>query len=643
MTKPGRFFWKLFLGNALLMALLLGTSVWLIVAEVENAYRRNLTQRLLAQAVTIRHEVRNLFDARHRDELQRVAVELGAIKEADIRVTIVAADGTVWADSEADPAAMAPHGDRPEIRDALASGWGGAERHSDTVNREMKYVAVRVEDDQGRPAGTVRVAMPIPGITEQTATMSRLIWQTAAVGLAAAFVLALGLAWVWSKPIQRITEAARSLSLGDLSARTDVSGGDEIAQMGVSLNQMRDSIARQLDTIDRQRKNLENLIRSLTEGVIVAGPDGRIVLMNDVACRLLGTPQPNEPENADQSRGGRGRTTAQQDLLVGRRVSDCISSPELRGFLDPEKPDDDAPPMEEATIAGLRNVREFRLQVEQPDGVVHLLARCSEIGLPAGDNGGDTGTAGRLVVLTDITELTRTIRMKTDFVANASHELRTPLSAIRASVETLEQMVTGEGQQNVARFINVIGKHTHRLSELVSDLLELSRLEAASNEFHLEEVQLRELLDDLALRFNDAMKARGLTFDIQCPENCRLIMVNGRLLRLALDNLVANAIKFTDPQGHVWIHCARLGPSISIEVRDDGCGIPTEDQDRVFERFYQVERARSGAGRQHSGDRGTGLGLSIVRHAIAAMRATILLKSQLGKGTSVTLFIPQPK
>lgn len=626
------------------MVLILGTSVWLIVWEVESAYRQNLTQRLIAQAVTIRHEVRNIFSSDHRDDLQRVAQELGAIREADIRVTIVGQDGTVWADSEADPARMESHAGRPEIIAAMAVGWGGAERRSGTLDRELKYVAVRVDDAEGHALGTVRVAMPIPGIAEQTATMSRLIWQTAAVGLAAAFVLALGLAWVWSKPIQRITEAARSLSRGDLTTRTRVTGGDEIAQMAESLNQMRDSIARQVNTIERQRKNLENLILSLTEGVIVADPEGRIVLMNDVACRFLGTPLPADEIDHSKTRIGREFKSTGRDLMAGRTVEDCIRSPELLRFLSPRiSGADPSAQFDESTLPGVRAVQEFRLQVEQPSGTVHLLARCSEIGLPSAENGDSRETTGRLVVLTDITELTKTIRMKTDFVANASHELRTPLSAIRASVETLEQMVTGEDQAALANFIGVIGKHTNRLAELVADLLELSRLEASSAEFHPEDVQLPDLFDDMRARFADSMKSRGLTFETHVPENCALVRVNSRLLRLVLDNLVANAIKFTEPPGHVWITCARLGPSISIEVRDDGCGIPKEDQDRVFERFYQVERARSGSGRQHPGDRGTGLGLSIVRHAVAAMRATILLKSQLGKGTSVTVFIPQMK
>lgn len=648
MKTPGRFFWKLFLGNALLIAGVLGASVSLIVLEVESTHRASLTHRLFEQADAIKAELAPLLEPARLSDLQSAIRGLDRLNLAAIRVTVVALDGRVLADTEAEPQSMESHGTRPEIVDALQNGRGESERWSATVKHDMKYVAVRVESPTGSPLGTVRVSMPVRGITAQTATMTRLIWQTAAVGLAAAILLALGLAYLWSNPLQRITEAARTLSRGDLSARTDVNGNDEIAQVARSLNRMRESIARKVNTIDRQRKNLENLIRSLTEGVIVAGPDGRIVLMNDAACRLLGSSPPPGVDSAVA--GGQPHVTSRlyPDLLVGRPVKECVTQPELVEFLSGANEISGAAGSEVAdsrphpVIAIEPIVKELRLQIERSPGPVHLLARCSEIGMPATDREDVSEISGRLVVLTDITELTKTIRMKTDFVANASHELRTPLSTIRASVETLEQMSLADDPAAATSFIHVIARNTLRLEELVNDLLNLSRLESAAAEFHPEVIEFDEFLADLQTRFMSAVKSKGLHWDMVCPENCRDVVVNGRLLQLVLDNLVGNAVKFTETGGHIWLSCARLGSSVSIEVRDDGCGIPKEDQDRVFERFYQVERARSGAKRGLPGERGTGLGLSIVRHAVAAMHGTVLLKSQPGKGTSVTIFLPQP-
>ncbi|MBX3394621.1 MAG: HAMP domain-containing protein [Phycisphaerae bacterium] len=648
MKLPGRFFWRLFLGNALLIAGVLGASVALIVREVESTYRSNLTHRLFEQAAALKAELAPLLEPARHSELQSAIRQIDRLNLAAIRVTVVALDGRVLADTEGDPHLMESHGTRPEIVCALERGQGESERWSATVKHDMKYVAARVESPNGSPLGTVRVSMPVRGITAQTATMTRLIWQTGAVGLAAAILLALGLAYIWSNPLQRITETARTLSRGDLSARIDVAGNDEIAQVARSLNRMRESIARKVNTIERQSKNLENLIRSLSEGVIVAGPDGRIVLMNDAACRLLGSPPPPGVDTAVA--GGQLNATSRlyPDLLVGRPVGECVTQTELVEFLVGSNEVRDIAGSDAADARHDRgptvepNVKELRLQIERTAGPVHLLARCSEIGLPSTDRDDVGEISGRLVVLTDITELTKTIRMKTDFVANASHELRTPLSTIRASIETLEQMSLADDPASATSFIQVIARNTLRLEELVNDLLNLSRLESAATEFHPEVIEFDEFLADLQTRFLSAVKSKGLHWDMVCPENCRDVVVNGRLLQLVLDNLVGNAVKFTEKGGHIWLSCARLGASVSIEVRDDGCGIPKEDQDRVFERFYQVERARSGVKRGLPGERGTGLGLSIVRHAVAAMHGTVLLKSQPGKGTSVTIFLPQP-
>lgn len=629
-----RFFWKLFLGNALLFALIFASSVWLIVHEVDLSYRQDLSRRLRAQAVTIREALKDNFDADHSYRMQSLAAELGAIQSADIRLTIVSQDGTVWADSLADPGKMESHASRPEIIAAMHEGWGEAERFSDTLHREMKYVALRV-DVGNMPIGIVRVAMPVLGITAQTDTMHNLIWRIGAVGLFAAIILALGLAYFWSNPIRRITDTARSLSAGDLSARVDVVGRDEIAEMASSLNHMRDSLATQLQTIDRQRQNLEYLIRALTEGVILAGPDGRIVLMNPAALRLLHA-APDEDKNGRHTRTSElDLDNSKLNLFAGQSVEDCIPYPQLRSMLSSSKTRIEGGNIGHNDANGFR---ELRLDVEQPRGVLHLMARACDIDFTGASAPG--GTAGKLVVLTDITELTKTIRMKTDFVANASHELRTPLSAIRASVETLMQMDPATEATSARHFMSVIDRHSSRLEELVGDLLDLSKLEATSAQFPPDDLRLRDFLEELHARFVHALDDKKLHWSTACPWDCEKLYANPHLLRLVLDNLVSNAVKFTNIGGHISVNCERVGNDIRITVADDGCGIPPEDRDRVFERFYQVERARTSDGRQ-PGQRGTGLGLSIVRHAVAALRGTVSLESELGKGTRVTITLPR--
>jgi len=652
--RPGRFFWKLFLGNALLVALGLTTSVWLIVGDVESGYRDDLTDHLLAQALTLRHQVRTDLARGDRTRLQALAEDISAIERVKVRVTIVAVDGTVFADSDADPAHMGSHANRPEIIQALAEGWGEAERWSDTVRSELKYVGVRVDDDHGRPLGTARLAMPMRGIAARTDTMRTVIWRTALVGLIVTVLLALGLAYLWSNPVRRITETARSLSEGDLTARMEVSSGDEIGQMALSLNQMRESLSAQLQTIEKQRKNLELLIRSLGEGVIVAGSDGRIALINEAARRLLRLRAVESP--ADRDRGNGGGVGANVDVhpFVGLPVEQCVTQPELIMLLSPRARDDSridllAPARAEGSAAPAmpdrrrqpRSMREVRIQVDQPGGTVHLLARGSDVEPVGLDSDRDPAARSRLVVLTDITELTQTIRMKSDFVANASHELRTPLSAIRASVETLQLMDKPAGDDSSAHFLDVISRHTTRLEELIGDLLALSRLESGTIEFPSEGIELPLFLDDLHGRFAASLRDKDLQWHVDCSPESQFVRTNPRLLRLVLDNLIANAIKFTPVGGHIGVFARRECAAFVIETADDGCGIPLEDRDRVFERFYQVERARSGSGGPAGGRRGTGLGLSIVRHAVAAMGGSVHLQGGPGVGTHVVVRIPE--
>lgn len=643
--KPGRFFWKLFAGNAVLMAVILGVSIWVIVGSIESAHIDDIAGQLRQTAEHIRDRIteKQIFNFRDRSALQGLASDLGGMDAVYGRITIIGADGVVWADSDATASEMESHANRPEVIEAMKSGSGQSRRWSDTVDRELMYVALRVDRAPSSGAvdpetrGVIRVSMPVFRIAEQTGTTRNLIWRIAGLGLIAALLSALGLAYVWSMPIRRITEAARSLSEGDLSARTTVRGSDEIAQMADSLNQMRESLATQLHTIDQQRHNLEHFMQTLSEGVIVAGPDGRIVLINQAACRLLQAGESESSQTPSSTRGELAPSGFQNiQHFIGRPVEECVGNAELRGLLI--RGDTSDTPLDDQLAEGV--VRELPLHVDRPGGTVHLLARSSNIDINDGTSPGNEDVTGRLVVLTDVTELTRTIRMKTDFVANASHELRTPLSTIRASVETLQHLDMASDFDSAKHFMKVIERHTGRLEELVSDLLDLSRLESSGKSFTMDQVNLMELVDEVYGRFEHSMKCKGLLWEGTCTDACESIRTNSRLLRLVLDNLVSNAIKFTDAGGCVRLTCHRDDDAMILAVRDDGCGIPKAELDRVFERFYQVEAARSDTTATIGVKRGTGLGLSIVRHAVAAMNATVELESEVGTGTTVSVRIP---
>jgi signal transduction histidine kinase len=350
----------------------------------------------------------------------------------------------------------------------------------------------------------------------------------------------------------------------------------------------------------------------------VARGDGRVALLNPAAVRLLGLEL------------GPGEAGS----LVGRTVEASIPQHTLQRLLSgPLLPAERI----QADEARAGESRAVPIEIQTRRGVIHLLARASDVVLAEPGENTSGGALGRVVVMTDITELQRTIQMRTDFVANASHELRTPLSTIRAAVETLLSMDLQAEAPAARQFLAKLDRQSQRLEQMVSDLLDLSRLESPTARFTPEPVECRRALTELHGRFADALSRKSLEWESRVePEGLTTIMVNPQLLRLVLDNLVDNAIKFTDPGGRVGVVLRRTNGDAELEVSDSGCGIPAEEQERVFERFYQVQRARTGGA-----DRGTGLGLSIVRHAVGAMGATVRLRSAVGRGTTVTVVAPQ--
>jgi len=351
---------------------------------------------------------------------------------------------------------------------------------------------------------------------------------------------------------------------------------------------------------------------------VVSGPDGRIVLMNPAAVRFLGL----------SMHGGSSLAA-----LSGGRVEDHIRNPSLRGML-----------LSDAIAAGGDD--EKRLDMQGDDGVLSILARASEIALPAPGDGVSAGepsggsVTGQLLVLTDVTELTRAMQVRSDFVANASHELRTPISAIRAAVDTVLKIDVAKDAEHTTRFLSVIARHTSRLEALVGDLLDLSRLENPHAAFQPEVLRLQRLCDELHDRWIGEIDGKKLRWRCDIGDDCPNVFANPYLLTLVLDNLVDNAVKFTDPGGQIGVGCRCEGVAVEIEVFDTGCGIATHEHQRVFERFYQVEVGRSSGVETAPRPRGTGLGLSIVKHAVAAMGGSVLLDSAPGRGTRVTVTIP---
>ncbi|MGE5506906.1 MAG: two-component system histidine kinase PnpS [Chitinophagales bacterium] len=525
--------------------------------------------------------------------LGRRVAELAGLARA--RITVVALDGTVLADSEANPARMDNHAGRPEVRQALDAGRGHATRRSDTFSTPMLYAAQLVRDPAGHRLAVVRLALPV---TQRDALLSRLAVNLLLVALAGSLLSAGAgylLARSLTRPVAEMSRVAKRMAAGDLEARVYAGQAGELGELAEALNGLAREFTAMLHQTDRQRREVEAVLRSLSEVVIATDPAGRIVLFNAAAERAFAV------EEA-QALG--------QPVLAVARLSGLAE-----GFAD--------------VLSGRpAEVREIAMLT--PEARVYE-AHLAPVLRPEG------GVGGAVAVLHDVTDLRRLEQMRSEFVANVSHELRTPLTSLQGFVETLQDGAADEPATR-ARFLDIIAGETTRLTQLVEDLLELSRLESGRLDLRRRPVALSALVDRTVSFYAALAAARQVALAVQLPPDLPPVPGDDDLLEQVLRNLVDNAIKYTPDGGRVCIKAALAETGgrqeVVVQVADTGPGIAPEHLPRLFERFYRVDRARSRA------LGGTGLGLAIVKHIVERHGGRVWVESAPGQGSTFSFALP---
>ncbi|MGH7549956.1 MAG: ATP-binding protein, partial [Gemmatimonadota bacterium] len=380
----------------------------------------------------------------------------------------------------------------------------------------------------------------------------------------------------------RLSEAAQRVEAGDLGARVRVATGDELEELGRALDGARNQLASRIREATLERERLEAVLDGMAEGVLVTDPSGTVSRTNPALRRLFGLGRP----------------------VVGRSLAEAVRSPGVAEAL--------------ADVTDGRTVSR-EIQVTWP---AERTLTLHAVGLPEG---------GAVAVFHDITALKRVDTVRRDFVSNVSHELRTPLTALSGYAEALSGagLSAGEVREHAA----VIRRHVERLAALISDLLELARLEEAGFAPHRERFSAGEMLRELAWEWRPRAEDRGMTIAVAAEPDAMIDGDRG-LLRQAMANLLENAIKYCRHGDRIEVRARPTGQGVELEVSDSGPGIPYEDQTRVFERFYRVEKGRSRS------NGGTGLGLSIVKHVAEAHGGMAVLESRPGAGTTFRLTIP---
>ena len=417
----------------------------------------------------------------------------------------------------------------------------------------------------------------------------------------------------WSGPTRAVAETVNRFIGDDWSARAPLDGADEVRRLARQVNALGEHADARITAISDETASLKLLVDALPDPIILVDARERVVMVNAPCERLLEIP----PRQII----GRPFVTAVHDPAILDLFEACTHGQDPRTPGRPRRP-------------------------RPTDREIKLLRRGQRMMYQA--HAEPTHNGGVLVVLRDVSTLAATMQMKNDFVANASHELRTPISAIKVAFETLrevyhEQSGSGLDEPLGQRCMSIIGDHLRRLEEMLRDLLDLSRVESADLQPNLAPVRTRELFANLRSVWGSAARDKGVELVLPDPEGDFTFTSDRRLLDLVLKNLVENAIKFTPAGGSVEVGCEQRPAeapggrdAVVISVADTGCGIPPEHVERVFERFYQVDSARSG-----SAGRGTGLGLAIVKHAVLGLGGQVTLTSRLGVGTRFICTLPR--
>lgn len=486
------------------------------------------------------------------------------------RVTVVAADGVVQGDSVGDPRVMENHAGRPEIDAALAGAVGRDRRVSASTGIAEVYVAVPA------PAGKViRLSLPEETVAARLADLrSDLLWVVALAGALGVVVVA-SVARILARPLAGLANASAAIARGQLDAEVPRSSVDELDRLGRSIASMAAELGSRLTEVDAERQTLQIVLDALPQGTLLVGEDDEIAYANPTFAEMVG--------------------------LV----------PSSLGRLSPFRI------QELVRRARSENTVESDIEYGRPPRILNLVAV-------------SLGDPRVLVVITDVTERRRITDMRRDFVTNASHELKTPVSAILAAAETI-QIAAERAPERVPEFAAQIERSARSLSQLVSDLLDLSRLEGKAMD--VATVDFSSVVKAEAGRMRPLAESAGINLRSHVEESLAVLGSDADLA-VAVRNLLDNAIRYTEHGGEVTVSVRSSGDRALLTVEDSGAGIPRRDLARVFERFYRVDEARSRA------TGGTGLGLAIVRHIAEMHGGEVRVDSELGVGSTFTMTIP---
>lgn len=580
------FRWKLFL-SYLTLCLLLVIGLF---AAVDHLLVKRLTEE---SRENLLHQAR-LAAMLAQQQKDTTPQELAKMLAAGImaRVTLIASNGRLLGDSdlkdEQTPLAD-NHAGRSEVKEALKTGSGISLRYSNTLQTTMLYVAVSCPIN-GDP-GILRLALPLERLDKAKRALHALLGGTVLLLILAALLLSLVFSNITSRPLREIADAAARIGIGEKGVRTSLSSqSGEIGYLAQVLNDMASRIESQVHHISSEQQRLSAILRGMGEGVMVTDRLGNLLLVNPAFMKLFGI----------------------TGEVYGRPLVDICRHPELLRFFEIQR----------------ESGEEMSCEIAIPaTGLIlltNLVPLIDELGV----------RQGTVVVFHDISELKRLESIRRDFVANVSHELRTPVAIIKGYAETLLDGALNGPAENARHFVEIIVHHAERLTNLINDILSLSRLEGHDADLWMQPVDIVAIAEKLRMLLEGHAKGKGISISFSTSGHIPKVPGNQGQLEQMLLNLLDNAIKYTPKGGNVTVKVTAEEGRVEVVITDTGIGIPPKDISRIFERFYRVDEARS----RDQG--GTGLGLAIVKHVVQLHGGEITAESKPGKGSAFKVWLP---
>ena len=583
---PGKkIIWKFFFIQTvpiLISLIIIGIYISFFFKEY---YIKAITTQLKSNSLLIRDIIKADIQEKDIERLNLVTKRLG--REINTRLTIINPEGMVLGDSEENPQKMENHSDRPEIKEAIKGRIGKSSRYSTTLKKDMMYLALPIKDDAYRVIGAVRVSIPLDELENRVGQIYRIIGWGGLLAVTISLGISFALARRVSRPISQMAQAAKMISKGDLSRRIREDSRDEVGDLAYSFNRMSEELQRQMGDLAREVSEKEALLSSMIEGVLAIDRDEHVILINKAAQRMLEL----GPDDA-----------------LGKFHWEVIRNAEINNLFK--------------EVLKTKEQKEVKLQIGPLDERAFMVYAA-----PIRARGGNI--LGVVAVFHDVTEIRRLEKVRMEFVANVSHELRTPLTSIKGFVETLKRGAIDE-RENAVNFLDIIERHTDRLNQLITDLLDLSRVETGKKKMDFQPIKVEELINRAVSHFMEISNKNRPKIKYNIPSDLPMVLADEEGIETVLKNLLDNAVKYTPKRGEINITSTDKDDYIEIAVVDNGIGIPSSDLPRIFERFYCVDKARS----RELG--GTGLGLSIVKHIIEAHGGTVGVESEVGEGSRFT-------